>query len=455
MIWATAFALFALVCCVLAFRRHPVYALYFYLATTYVHPPSRWWNTLLPDLRWALLSAAVCVVAVIFNQGRLRERPSWASNAPAIILCLFALWMWIQTPWALDVDEHLFGSTLFTKYLLAFWFVYRIADTKESIRDVMLFHGAGCAMLGLMTRFEDRTAGRVEGVGGPGIDDANSLGMFLCTGAVVCFCLLVSQRGWRRWLSLGMLGLALEGFVYTVSRGAFLGLAAGTLVVMFARSRAYTKSVLGLGIVAILVGVVAMDQRFAERITTIGDVASDDEEADMSARSRTAIMEAQLQMARDYPLGAGHRGTVPLSPHYLDHMWLTGSGDTAGRASHNSFLSAWVEQGVPGAALFLALVVWLLAAIWRVRGMRRREDEPELVMLAAGLCGGLVVVFVAGMATDYLITEVQFWLFSLLVSALRLLRPVTRPAPEPLPAARPAHDGASSALRAKHRHDGA
>jgi O-antigen ligase len=426
---AIAFALFALVCTVLAFRRHPIYGLYFYLATTYVHPPSRWWNYMLPDLRWALLSAAICVLAIAFHRGRLdSRRPFWLSRTPAVILCLYAAWMWVQTPWALDLDQHLNGATIFAKYILAFWFFYRIVDTKESIRDVMFFHAAGCAMLGLMARLSDREFGRVEGVGGPGIDDANALGMFLCTGAVICLCLLLSQRGWRRLLALIMLPLILEGFVVTGSRGAFLGLATGTLVLLFARSVAYNKAVLALGVLVAVVAVVAVDQKFVDRMFTIGDVASESVEAEMSARSRTAIMRAQLEMARDHPLGAGHRGTVPLSPLYMDRMWLDGGGrdSNAGRASHNSFLSALVEQGVPGGLLFLSLVGWLLWTIWRVRAMRRRNDEPELVMLASGLCGGLTVVFVAGLATDYLTTEVQFWFCACLASAMNLLSPASR-----------------------------
>lgn len=48
MLSAVAFALFALVCSILAFKRHPIYGLYFYLATTYIHPPSRWWNYICP-----------------------------------------------------------------------------------------------------------------------------------------------------------------------------------------------------------------------------------------------------------------------------------------------------------------------------------------------------------------------------------------------------------------------
>jgi hypothetical protein len=293
--WAIAFALFSVICIVLAFRRHPIYGLYFYLATTYVHPPSRWWSTHLPDLRWAVLGAAVCVLAVLFHRGKLSQRPSWASSAPVIILCLYVSWMWVQMLWALDVDEHLSGSTTFTKYLLASWFVYRIADNKEAIRDVMFFHAAGCAMLGVIARyFEERTEGRIEGVGGPGIDDANSLGMFLCTGAVICLCLVVSQRGWRRWAALGMLAVTLVGFTMTESRGAFVGLVAGTLVLLFAHSRAYTKSMLGIGIVALLVGVAAVhrDQSFRDRLDTMGDVAADteDKEADGSARARREKM---------------------------------------------------------------------------------------------------------------------------------------------------------------------
>jgi hypothetical protein len=65
------------------------------------------------------------------------------------------------------------------------------------------------------------------------------------------------------------------------------------------------------------------------------------------------------------------------------------------------------------------------------------------LMLAAGLCGALVVVFVAGLATDYLTTEVQFWLFACLVSAMNLLSPT--------PQARPAAAGRAVEIDASLR----
>lgn len=422
MFYAVAFSIFCAVCTVLAFTRHPIYGLYFYMATTYVHPPSRWWAYLLPDMRWALLSAVVIVLAIVFHRGKLSARPFWLSNGAAAFLSLYALWMWIQTPWALDLDEHIDGSVLFVKYMLAFWFIYRIADTKELIRNFLFTHALGCGLFGFLARFSDREAGRVEGVGGPGLDDANSLGMFLGTGAIVCLGLLLTQKGWRRWLALILLPAILEGFVAANSRGAFLGLIAGAVVVTITKARAHRRTFWAVALLAVAFAVVAVDKMFVERMFTIGDVAAQGEEGDMSARSRTAIIEAQLHMARDYPMGVGHRGTVPLSPLYLERKWLVGGGadPNAGRSSHNTFLTTLVEQGVIGAIIFFMLIAWLLGTIVQIRRMDRRHTDPEITTLGGTMCAAIIVVLVAGAATDYLLAEIQFWMFAGLASLLAL-----------------------------------
>ena len=150
---ATAFALFCLVCTVFAFTRHPIYGLYFYLATTFVFPPGRWWGGYLPDLRWALLSAAITALAVAFHRGKLQPKPLWIGNAPAVLLTLYATWMLLQTPWALDVKEHLDGWLKFVKCILALWFVYRVIDSKDRLRDVMLAHVLGLPMPNSSSRF--------------------------------------------------------------------------------------------------------------------------------------------------------------------------------------------------------------------------------------------------------------------------------------------------------------
>jgi len=85
MISVVSYVAFCIVCSVLAFRRHPIWGFYFYLATTFVYPPARWWGYLLPDLRWALLSAAITTLAVLFNRGKLNAKPPWIGSAPAVL----------------------------------------------------------------------------------------------------------------------------------------------------------------------------------------------------------------------------------------------------------------------------------------------------------------------------------------------------------------------------------
>jgi hypothetical protein len=431
---AALFVLASLAFAVLAFVRHPIYGLYFYLASIYVHPPSRWWGPMLPDLRWALTSAVITIAAIVWHRGRLLEKAPWYSNGAAIILISYALWMVIQTAWALDVPTHLDGTVKFLKYLVAFWMVYRICDRPATLRDAMLGHVMGCVLLGIFCISIGREGDRLDGVGGPGLDDANTLGMYLATGLVLGMGLVLVLKGWRRMLLLGLLSLAATGFVLANSRGALLGLVAGAAVLLVTKARVHSKAFWLLASIGLIGMAVVVDKKFLDRMFTIGDVVETNEEADASARSRLAIYEAQVRMALDYPFGAGHRGTATLSPQYIEQRWLTtaqsGEGGEAQRASHNTFMTTLVEQGFIGAMMFIALLLWLCMTILRLRRLvARRDVDPTVATLAGSIAGALAVVILAGMATDYLLAEVQFWLFAALVSARQVLeRAGERPA---------------------------
>ena len=420
MYFAAAFVLFCLVCTVFAFTRHPIYGVYFYLATTYVFPPGRWWGYVFGDLRWALLAAAVTAMAVTFHRGKLKPKPVWTGNAAVVLLMMYVVWMWIQTPWALDTADHLLGTSEFTKCMLALWFVYRAVDSNERVRDLMLALVLGSGLLGVYAQFTGREGGRLDGVGGPNLDDSNSLSMYLAIGFVACLGLVLSQTGWRRYLSLAALPVIANGFVLANSRGSTIGLVAGVLVLAVCIASKHRWLFWSMAFAGVLAFGVIVDKVFIDRMFTIQDVTSEEEDADMSARSRLVIALAQLEMFVDYPMGSGRRGTAVLSPQYMDSRWLTGPADSMQRASHNTFLSALAEQGIPGAVIYVALVLWVIGAMFRLRRLNRPPRDPELTTLGAALCGGLMVVLVAGMTADYLVKEVQFWLYAGLVSVFWL-----------------------------------
>lgn len=420
MYFAVAFLVFCTACSVLAFTRHPIYGIYFYLAATYVFPPGRWWGYVFGETRWSLIAAVVTVLAVLLNRGRLIEKPMWLTNAPALAFAMYTAWMWLQFPWVLDSDTHLRGSSQYAKYLISFWVFYRIIDTKDRVRDALFGHVIGCTLLGIFAFFTGRNLGdRLDGVGGPGMDDSNTLGMYFATGAIVALGLILTQSGWRRWLSLACCAIIMEGLVLTNTRGAFLGLVAGGIVLMVFKAKVHRRLFWILAVVG-LIGVASIiDQKFIDRMWSIEKVATDTQEADESARSRLVVMQAQLQMFLDYPLGSGHRGTETLSSRYLESQWLT--KDPAGggaRSSHNTFMTTLVEQGFPGAMIFLWLTLWTPLAMLRLRRLESTHGDPNLTTLSASIVGALTVVFVAGNTADFLLAEVQFWLFAILVSIM-------------------------------------
>jgi O-antigen ligase len=113
-----------------------------------------------------------------------------------------------------------------------------------------------------------------------------------------------------------------------------------------------------------------------------------------------------------------------LSTQYLDRKWLTrdigGDESTAARSSHNTFMTTLVEQGVPGGLLFISLTLWTLAAGVRIRSLNGLGADPQLITLGAAICGALAVVWVSGNTADYLMAEVQFWMFAGLVTVFQL-----------------------------------
>ena len=104
-----------------------------------------------------------------------------------------------------------------------------------------------------------------------------------------------------------------------------------------------------------------------------GNAGESDERRDTSALGRFALVEAQFRMFQSIRIGAGHRGTATLSPMYLAERFLSnGPGDVERRrSSHNTFMSALTEQGIPGAIFYFWVLGWVLA----LAALRLERDQ--------------------------------------------------------------------------------
>ncbi len=415
----------------LAVMRHPLFGLYTYVAVFYLHPPSRWWGETLPDMRWSLLAAAVTLV-VSWRLPSVPGRPSWLSTTPGKALLLFTLWFWLQNLWALEPEAHLEASFLFTKYVLLYYLIYRLVVTPQDMQRFLLVHIAGCAFLGLLA-FNIDVSGRLEGVGGPGIDEANAFAMQMATAVVVAAMISLAPGGWR-WFAIAVLPFILNGVILSGSRGGFLALLGGGLMLWYLKPKQYRKlfyAFAALGVV--LMGMLAHDM-FWERMGTIEAAAERDQTADTSALSRFALVDAQFRMFKRYPQGTGHRGTATLSPVYLDERFLSAGAEdeVRRRSSHNTFMSALTEQGIPGAIFYLWMWGWSARTVLKLKRDQAFFADPRRATLLASVAAALVIVLVAGVFVDYIKAEVHIWLAALLASLASL---AAHPAAQPATAA--------------------
>ena len=228
----------------LAFARHPFFGLMAYLWVFYNPPAKRWWGVGLPDIRWAFIAGIITLVAILLHP-RNKRQPSWFSNVGAQLLILWTLLMWVQSFWAINVGLHFEGCILFTKFLLLFFLIHNIVDTEKHFDWFVLANVFGGFTFGWIA-YQEAGGGRFEQVGAAGVDDANTLGMYLAVLLAMGGFLFLKLRDWRKWGVLATFPFMLNGLILTGSRGAFVGLVCGGIVAFLLTPAAKRKKIIGL-----------------------------------------------------------------------------------------------------------------------------------------------------------------------------------------------------------------
>jgi len=407
----TALAVFVvwLLGVVLAFVYEPVFALFSYLWIFYNDPQTGWWGSDLPPLRYSLFAAVAALIAA--RRLPVRADAKWASSGASKLLVAFTLWMWLQSFWAIDVSTHLEGAILCTKYLILSYVVYRLTGTEKTLNLFLMAHVAGCFLFGWRA-YSMIVAGRLETVGGPGVDDSNLLAAHLVTGLTVAGFIFIGSRGYRRWLAFATLPFILNAIVLTQSRGGFLALVGAGLSGWYLAPKVYRRVVTVSGALAVVLLLMLGNEGFWARVSTITDSNRATRE-----ETRVQILGPQVRMFLDYPFGAGHRGNALLSSKYMPPELLSNVGI---RSAHNTFIAALVDEGLPGAILLIGIYGWSFFTLRRLKRMDRLGLPPHLGLYRGAIGAALTGCFVGGLFLNMLTSEVQIWLISVLYSLVVL-----------------------------------
>lgn len=416
-------------CMVLAFVRHPIYGLYGYLLTFYLGPDTAWWGQSIPNLRWSLLSAATTFVAALMCKTP-SGRPPWYRHSSGRVLMLFAVWLWIQAGWALDIDDHVFLATLFTKYVLMFVLIYTVLDTPERIHNFVLVNIIGCFYWGYLA-WQAVGGGRIEAIGTGDVAGSAFASMHISTIVALAGFMFLGFSGWKKWLPFAAIPFILNAIVRMQTRGAFVGLLGAVPMALLLAPKRKRRAVVLYILLGSLLFLRVADHAFWERMATIEPAENQQMEA--SAASRLDIAEANLRMFRDHPMGVGHRGNDLLSPKYMRETLLTDKGGVQVRSAHNTVMAILVDHGIVGIILIVLFHARIAGSILRLRkkGLQLPIESQALV---GGLATGLLIYWINGQFANMTKAEVVIWIAALAASLEALYslpekQPVTGVAP--------------------------
>lgn len=391
----------------------PIFGLYAYLFAFYLHPPARWWGGDLPDIRWSLIAALVTFISIfIYSKG---EKKIWLGFVENKYFTIFALYVVLQTFWAINPEIHKDYVFLVIKFLMLIFIMQNAIRTERDLIGVIVVNLLGVcyfAYLGLT----EHSGGRLEGIGTVGMESANQLGQHMATVLIFSAYLLLCDFGKKKYLLVPLVLFALNGVLLTESRGVIIGMVCGGIAAFFVIPRTVKGQFKIYAVLAALAGTMLLGPQIIERFNEMRG-ESETGTQDTSAASRMVIIRAQAEMFSQSPLlGHGHRGTLLLSPEFIAEEYLTASGGGgARRASHNFLFALLVDHGLIGAFFYLMVIYSCWKKVWQ---LTRDEDNDDavnrLVIILAGLGVALVALMAAGMGSNNKKLEIDIWLYALI-----------------------------------------
>jgi putative inorganic carbon (HCO3(-)) transporter len=261
----------------------------------------------------------------------------------------------------------------------------------------------------------------------------NTFGFFLVMVLLMGYPMRRYVSGGQRWLLDTLLVLCLVELVFTYSRGSWIVLVAGLLVVGVIADRRLLLGVL-LVLPVIAVGALLFVPSAVERLTDLSTPDTLGGRAGNSATWRLAHLEELLSDGVTF-FGIGPKMSEQLT--------------AGGKAPHNDAARMLVENGVVGLVLYLTFLVGLVLLARRaLRRLRSGFDRA----LAVGFTATVTAFLLDSMGAN-LITQFVLLIYLLTLAAIVQTWVVTAPQTSTDSRARPAvpvHSGASTTERAIH-----
>ena len=359
----------------------------------------------LAPFRPALVLAGLAVFAALANRHALRVDHLWKTRPPQFIAGL-AVMACISAVFGISLG----GAATFILFeyskvlVLAFLLILAIRNA----RDLLLFVWGFVIAAGLLSylsifvfRMSRPTSDGLTRIMSGYTFDANDIGVVVLIGmALALLTFQASGKTGRLVSTIIIVGIGVT-LAKTGSRGAFLGLIATALAILFlVRSLDITKRI-GAIVVPAVALLITAPAGYWDQMETMLHPKEDYNWNSQTGRKK--LMERGMSYLREYPLtGIGIENFPRAEGTISDRAtsWTSSQPGIKWSAPHNSFLQAAAEMGIPGITLFVCLV---LSAIVTPIAMRKRiprhwatgDPEQRFLYLATNYLPVAGVAFAA------------------------------------------------------------
>jgi O-antigen ligase len=378
----------------------------------------------LEALHLAVISGLLAIGLYVLD-GSPERRAALVRGRTTAFVAALLVWMAMSVPFALSTGASV--DLVFNNLIKTAIMSFVVAGSVRRPRDVerlalVYFSSAVIYSLVVITRFDLGGGGKWR-LGHLYHYDANDFATFVVTAIPlgVYFLHAATKALTRVAAALGLVVLTL-GFVWSGSRGGFIALGAVAVFIVFRYSAIPMRwRVSATALVAIVVVATASDQYWQQ----MGTITSESDYNHTSESGRMQIWSRGIGYMMANPLLGVGPDNFPSAEGTLSSLAERQQYGIGVRwnAAHNSFIQIGAETGLPGLALFVAVIVSAFAAL-------RRSGPAEAALARAGqarapltpaLTGSLIGFVVGAFFLSLAYSEMLYTLVALAVG----LRKVT------------------------------
>jgi putative inorganic carbon (HCO3(-)) transporter len=411
---------------------NPVLGLLFFIHITIFRPESLVWGNIAFG-RLHLISACFVLIAYFIHGSKSEDSVDTSYQKTNINIFLgFIIWLLIVTVFAENSVQLSFDKTV--EVIKIFVLCFLFAKLITTAYRIDLYVWVTSLSFGMLSFW-----GFLQGMAGnsrldtlwPGGSNYIAAQLALIAPFVLAKALDTALAMRYKLVFLACTLSIILCCIYTDSRGGFIGLVTGMLVLIL-QTKQRVRMIVGLAVLIIL-ALQWMPDNYSNRISSIFA----EKERDASAESRFVLWSIALRIWRDHPIvGVGLENFSPVKETYADKVGDIVTSDemfalifNRQRYPHGLYPGMMAETGLVGLGLFLMLLLRNILCRFPA-SFARSENQHNLYLQVRGAQAGLIGFAVAAFFGDFQYIE-MLYLQSFFVGAVRgcadsLVSPVTQ-----------------------------